>query len=412
MKNLLILCDAFPPDFAPRMGYLCKYLKNLDWNPIIVTEYSPRNIFPDLAKEQNVTYINFYFSKNKLWQKIKYIFVFLLDFLFNYKNYIIRKKAEKIITQTEISLILTSTFKIFPTLAACQLSKKHTIPFVVDFRDIFEQTPNNELISKRVTNSAFINRIIASGITKKLLRQRSTILQQARAVTTVSEWHKEFLSQYNSNTHLIYNGFDSDLFYPQKIESDNFIISYTGRIESREIKDPSLFFEAIAQLLAEKKLDVETLKIQFYVIDKNSKQIIQNCAKEYKILDFIDIFNSVSNFEIPEILNKSSVLLLLANKLPKGIVGTKIFEYMAVEKPILCVRNDEGVLQEVINRANAGIAASTVEETEKFLLEKYVEWQKNGFTQQNGNREYVKQFSRKRQAEQFVKFFENLFPNS
>ena len=27
MKRLLILCDMFPPAFAPRMGYLCKYLK-------------------------------------------------------------------------------------------------------------------------------------------------------------------------------------------------------------------------------------------------------------------------------------------------------------------------------------------------------------------------------------------------
>ena len=411
MKNILILCDAFPPDFAPRMGYLCKYLRNLGWNPIIITEYSPRNIFPDLAKKQNVTYINFYFSKNKLWQKIKYVFVFLLDFLFNYKNYIIRKKAEKIIAQTEFSLILTSTFKIFPAPAACRLSKKYNIPLIADVRDIFEQSSHNELISKTITRIAFVNNIVANVITKKLLRQRNSMLQQARAVTTVSEWHREFLSQFNSNTHLIYNGFDEDLFYPQTIENEQFCVTFTGRLHSQELRNPELLFEAVAQLAAQKIICKKTFRLQWYVMDKNSKQIVQNCAKEHKITDFIDIFNTVSNSEIPGILNKSSVLLLLANKSAKGIVGTKTFEYLAVEKPILCVRNDEGVLQEIINQANAGIAASTVEETKKFLLEQYKEWQQNKCTRQNVNREYVNQFSRKRQAEQFVKIFETLTPN-
>lgn len=402
MKTILILCDAFPPDFAPRMGYLCKYLKNLGWKPIVVTEYSPRNIFPDLAKEQNVTCINFYFSKNKLWQKINYTFVFLLDFLFNYKNYVIRRKAEKIIAQTQISLILTSTFKIFPAPTACKLSKKYNIPFVADFRDIFEQSPNNELISKKITNNVCINRIVANIITKKLLRQRSKILKQANAVTTISQWHKEFLSQFNPNTCLIYNGFDEDLFFPQAIENKQFCVTFTGRLHSRELRNPELLFEAVAELAAQKMICKDIFRLQFYLMDENSKQIVQNCAGKYNILDFIDSFNMVSNSEIPEILNKSSVLLLLANNVSKGIVGTKIFEYLAVEKPILCVRNDEGVLQEIITQANAGIAASTVEKTKKFLLEKYVEWQQNRCTRQEINREYVSQFSRKRQAEEFV----------
>jgi glycosyltransferase involved in cell wall biosynthesis len=105
--------------------------------------------------------------------------------------------------------------------------------------------------------------------------------------------------------------------------------------------------------------------------------------------------------------------LLLANsstgeKSPKGIMGTKLFEYLAVEKPILCVRNDEGCLEEVINLANAGLAASTVKEVEKFILEKFTDWQKNGYTHQSVNQEFVQQFSRKRQAEQFADLFNKL----
>jgi glycosyltransferase involved in cell wall biosynthesis len=240
------------------------------------------------------------------------------------------------------------------------------------------------------------------------MQQRSNILKQANAVTTVSPWHKEFLSQFNPNTHLIYNGFDEDLFRPQTIENKQFCVTFTGRLHSRELRNPEMLFEAVAELAAHKRIDKETFRVQWYVLDDNSKQIIQHCAEEYNIIDFIDIFNMVPNSKIPEILNKSSVLLILTNNESKGIVGTKIFEYLAVEKPILCVRNDEGVLQEIITCANAGIAASTVDEIETFLLEKYAEWQQNRYTRQDVDSEYVHQFSRKRQAEEFVMVFKEL----
>jgi glycosyltransferase involved in cell wall biosynthesis len=240
------------------------------------------------------------------------------------------------------------------------------------------------------------------------MQQRSNILTQANAVTTVSPWHKEFLSQFNPNTHLIYNGFDDDLFRPQTIENKQFCVTFTGRLHSRELRNPEMLFEAVAELAAHKRIDKETFRVQWYVLDDTSKQIIQRCAEEYNVLNFIDIFTMLPNAEIPEILNRSSVLLLLANNESKGIVGTKIFEYLAVEKPILCVRNDDGVLHEIITRTNAGIAVSTEEEIEKFLLEKYAEWQQNKCTHQETNREYVRQFSRKRQVEEFVGFFGEL----
>ena len=36
-KKVLIVCDMFPPAFGPRMGYLCKYMRQAGWNPVVVT---------------------------------------------------------------------------------------------------------------------------------------------------------------------------------------------------------------------------------------------------------------------------------------------------------------------------------------------------------------------------------------
>ena len=77
-----------------------------------------------------------------------------------------------------------------------------------------------------------------------------------------------------------------------------------------------------------------------------------------------------------------------------------------MERPILCVRSDESLLAESIRTAKAGLAASSVEQTYEFILEKWNEWLEKGHTAASLNRKYVDQFSRKKQAELFVEVFE------
>jgi hypothetical protein len=417
MKNVLIVCDAFPPAFNPRMGYLCKYLPVYGWNPVIITEYSPQNFYKDLAKmEANVTCINYYRSKNKILQKFKYAFVFLAELFVDYKHRAVKKKAIELIGKHGISLVLSSSAcRTYSALAAYQLARRYNVPFVMDLRDMIEQFPGNEHISKRLPGMAsFLNRALAAIITKRFIGQRNKVLVKADAVTTVSAWHRDTLSQYNKHVHLIFNGFDPDLFYPQTIKTDRFIITYTGRIESTRLKDPSLLFDAVADLLAKKQISPETFRLRFYLTDDISKKVIHALVQKYPaITAFIDRFDAVQSVEIPKILNESSILLLLTNKSsetggPRGIMGTKFFEYLAVEKPILCVRNDEACMEETINSARAGLAAATIEEVEHFIMEKYTEWEQHKYTRQQVNRSLIQPFSRKYQAEQFAMLFESL----
>ena len=414
IKNVLILCDAFPPAFNPRMGYLCKYLPEHGWNSIVIAEYSPQNIFENLTKAEDISYINFFFCKNGKINKLKYIFVFFAELFFNYKNIIFKRKAEKIIKENDISEILSSvSWRAFPALTAKWIGEKYNIPYIVDCRDIYEQFPNSEYTSKLFLNSEFFNKAVDFIIKKKYKSQRNKILRKANAVTTVSEWHTKKLSEYNKNTSLIFNGFDDEAFYFKPLTCKTFKITYTGRIESEAVKDPSLLFESIAFLWDKKLITPEKLRLQFYLLNNSSKNIIRKMTEKYKIELFVDVFDEISNEKVPDILNESSILLLLANlasgdKSPKGIMGTKVFEYIAVGKPILCVRNDESCLEETINSYQSGISASNVEEVNKFILDKYAEWEKNGFTKQQINKEAVEKFSRRYQSGQFVSIFEKL----
>jgi len=414
MKNILILCDAFPPAFNPRMGYLCKYLPEYGWNPIIVTEYSPQKVFNNLSKSEDIKYINFFWRNNGKLNNLKYLFIFFAELFVNYKNIIFKRTSEKLIKQHNISMILSSvSWRAFPALTAKWLSKKYNIPYIVDCRDIYEQFPNCEYTSKFFLKSSFLSNMINFIVQKKYKIQRNKLLRKANAVTTVSEWHKSKLLKYNKKSSLIFNGFDDEFFNFERIEKKTFNITYTGRIESEAVKDPSLFFEAISYLSEKKMITSEKVRLQFYLLNQSSKDIIIKLAEKHHVTNFIDIFDSVSNEKIPAILNESSILLLLSNrsvgeKTPKGIMGTKTFEYLAVEKPVLCVRNDEDCLEKTIKLANAGVSASNKDDVEKFILEKYNEWKINGFTHQNINKQYIKQFSRKFQAEQFVALFEEM----
>jgi hypothetical protein len=58
----------------------------------------------------------------------------------------------------------------------------------------------------------------------------------------------------------------------------------------------------------------------------------------------------------------------------------------------------------VISETHAGLAATEVEQVKTFVMEKYLEWKKNGFTRQTARNKAM--FTRQRQAEQFKEVFE------
>ena len=75
-------------------------------------------------------------------------------------------------------------------------------------------------------------------------------------------------------------------------------------------------------------------------------------ATAYPVARYMDFFDYVPASEIPGVLNRSSILLQLANTFasdgPKGFMTTKLFESMAVGKPLLCVKSDESCLEATI----------------------------------------------------------------
>ncbi|MGM9760162.1 MAG: glycosyltransferase [Parabacteroides sp.] len=405
--NLLLICDLFPPAFGPRMGYLCKYLQHTDWHPTVLTEQIMDDTFSILTGYAPVTYVDFYPAKQAWMRQLQWTGTFL----FGTKEEKMYQAASQLIRRQPFELVLCSSYRTFPLQTAARIAHELQVPLIVDLRDIIEQYTGMEFISQPLPRLFGLEKWIAAVFKKRSLQIRNRILRQAAAVITVSPWHVKTLKAFNPNTHLIYNGFDPELFHPEICRTNRFLITYTGRLLSTAMRDPGLLFDALRQLRKTAGWNPAQCGVQWYV-DADSEKIIRAEADKAGVAEFMEYKGYVPAKEIPQILNHSSVLLLLTNRSanngPKGVMTTKFFEALATGRPILCVRSDEDCLENALQETEAGLAGRDVEHVCRFLLEKWTEWKTNGFTTNRTRQEGLELYSRKGQAAQFVHLFESV----
>lgn len=402
MKSVLIICDAFPPSFAPRMGYLCKYLGKLGWSAVVVSEYLEEKHFSFLSGYCDATFINYYPCKNRFWKKILWAGTMVLDILFGYKDRRMKKVALEVARGHRFDAVLCSTYRTFPLKAASDVAHELNIPLVADLRDIIEQYSGTEYISNgRLFSLPLIREFVTPRVRAKLLDDRNEILKKSDHVTTVSPWHVKTLQHYNPNVSLIYNGYDPEIFYPSHTSNGKFTIVYTGRIISLSMRNPELLFKGIRN----SGLKPCDLTVEWFV-DSNSEAVLRAAAEEYGVADYMDYKGYVQASDVPKVLNSAGIILILTESKgknsSKGIMTTKFFEAMAVDKPVLCVPSDEGYLEEKINLTKTGIAAKTPDDVASFILRYHRQWMENGSTSICPDRGEVEKFSRKEQARQFA----------
>ncbi len=401
MKNLLILCDAFPPAFAPRMGGLCKYIQEYGWNVYVISENQKSVGIISDVNPKRVVLLNYYKTDSKL----EWFAKFLSDFLFHYKDKSMIKLFRHSYSDVSFDAILCSTYMYFPMYAAFKIAEELKIPLIYDMRDLLEQYVGYEYAKHKLFKCPVLDKFFHKIRNRKILRERNCFLKKCSAATTVSPWHVNLLESVGvRNVNLIYNGYDRQIFKPETVKSSKFIIQYSGRVINSKLRNADMLAEAIQNMYKSGMISPDKFLVRWNV-DNDSVSIIRELFKQYKIEKFLKIDNFVPQSEVPALLNESSIVLVLTNKMdangPKGIMTTKFFEALAVKKPILCVRSDEAYLEALINKTKCGIAARRVEEVEDFIMKQYKVWEKEHYVTIDSDEALVKQFSRKFQASQF-----------
>ena len=360
--NILIVADPFgKPSFAPRLRYLCNYLAEKGHQIAVYTEqfqpYDFPHTYPIIEKPK---------AYHNTWQ---WAWQSLWSLLTDWRNRRFSQWLQQHVASQTFDLVFCTTFSTFPLRAALEIALRKQIPLIADIRDLDEQVPGAQYQSHRQWWAKPFSRWYK----QVNIRRRNHVLRLADAVTTISPWHVDFIRQFNPNVHLIYNGYDPAQFYAEDIPSDTFRIAYIGKIYA--FQRTALLEQAIREL--------NIPDIAFNLHTPNHQPIP---------LD-----------EVGDELRNSSMALVLTNPNAKGMMTTKFFEAIGCEKPVLCIPSDNGLLAATIRDTHAGLASSDIQEIKAFILEKYHEWQQNGFTRQAViNKE---QFSRQQQAEQFEQLF-------
>lgn len=360
--NILILADPFGrPSFAPRLRYLCNYLAQQGHQIVVYTEQFQEFDFPHSYPiiEKPIAYHN---TWQWAWQS-------LWSLLFDWRNRQFSQWVSQQVKDQDFDLIFCTTFSTFPLRAAYDIALQKHIPLITDIRDLDEQIPGAQYQSHR----QWWAKPFSHWYKRVNIHRRNRVLRAANTITTISPWHVDFIRTYNTNVHLIYNGYDPTQFYAKDIPTDTFRIAYIGRIYA--FQSTALIEQAVRELnLPNVELNIHTPDCQPIPLN-----------------------------QVGDELRHSSIALVLTNPNAKGMMTTKFFEALGCEKPILCTPSDNGLLAQTIRQTNAGLASSDINEIKAFILDKYREWQQNGFTRQAViNKE---QFSREKQAQQFEQLF-------
>lgn len=368
-QHLLVLADPFSkPSYAPRLRSICEYLTAIGTYEVeVFTEQMAPLTF---AHDYPIREIALYRMHNTAEWLLKGIY----DLLTGWKERTFSRKVRVQIANRHYDAVFCTTFSSFPLGTARAIAQERHIPLHVDIRDIDEQIAGHQYIEHR---QAWLKpfRRFYSNINR---RRRNRVLRAATQITTVSPWHTDFIKHFNPNTHLIYNGYDARLFVPHDMPTDTFRIVYTGRIYESELQDPTSLFEAIRT--------IHDITVAFYTNNAGRKRI-QRLAQAFDVEAKIELHPYVPFQQIPKLLHSASIILVLANKTdakgPHGVLTTKFFEALGVEKPVLCIRSDEALLANLISETHAGMAATNADEVARFILEKQAEWRQNGFTRQH-----------------------------
>lgn len=364
-RRILIVSDPYSqPSFIPRLRFLCDYLVQCGYQPVVYTEQFQSHDFPHTypIHEKPLYY-------RHSWQ---WLLLALWSLITDWRNRQFSRWLCRQVQNDSFDLVFCTTFSTFPLRAALDVARLHHIPLFVDIRDLDEQVPDSQSQSHRRWWARPFRRIYRT----INIRRRNRVLRYADCITTVSPWHVDFLRRFNANVHLIYNGYDPIQFYPQDIPSKEFLITYIGRIF--EFQSTSLIEQAVRELA------LPGLRLNLHTPDCNPIPIS----------------------EVGDEIRRSSILLVLTNPSAHGMMTTKFFEALGCEKPILCTPSDESLLAQTIRDTRAGLASSDLDEIKAFIIDKYHEWQTRGYTRQPVIG--TDRFSRQHQAEQFLQLFQSL----
>jgi glycosyltransferase involved in cell wall biosynthesis len=251
------------------------------------------------------------------------------------------KYLSKYLKENPVDLIVSTGPPHSMHLIALGLKKKFDIPWIADFRDPW-------------TDIDFYHQLkLTKWADRKHKKMELKVLTKADHVVTVSPGCANDINKIcNRKVEVINNGFDpTDFSFEKPILDNTFTISHFGAFNKD--RNPAGLWKALGNLIKENNEFKSALKIQ--LIGQTDESILREIEKNGLSANQT-LISHIPHKEGLIRLSRSQVLLLPLNDAPnvKGILPGKMYEYIALRRPILAIGPLYGDLARIIQETNAG----------------------------------------------------------
>jgi glycosyltransferase involved in cell wall biosynthesis len=245
------------------------------------------------------------------------------------------------------------------------------------------QPPRNEAIieavSHRKRNINPLKRLLFNYADNKDLKLDKNNISHAKYILTNSYFTREsILRVYGVNSFVSYLGVDTNLFQPQEVPEENFVLS-VGSCR------PSKGYDFLIRSL--KLIDPE-IRPKLVIVSNFSEpgweEYLQNLASSLDV--YLDILNLVDDEKLVSLYNKAKLVLYAPYLEPFGLVP---LEAMSCGTPVVAVK--EGGVRETVIHEKTGLHTERDESlfAEAILelltnVEKRNQMSKNGIKSVNG----------------------------
>ncbi|MDA7880908.1 glycosyltransferase [Akkermansiaceae bacterium] len=279
--------------------------------------------------------------------------------------------------------VILATFPFRAALyAADQLSREFRIPWIADFRDVFEEST----LKWRWGWERYNER---------------RVLRSAALITTVSSALAEALrARHQQDVRILPNGFDPEDFVTQsRRETEKFTILYAGSLHppgSHVRVSPKVLFQAVDYLAERGNIDVKDIELRFLgtTFAKLDAHLVDTGCR-----NLVRVDEWVSRSEVVAWEQGAHLLLLLGSDEMKGILTAKVFEYLAARRRILAIPSDGDCIDRLLARSGAGVSASSMEDVATCVADAYAEWKISQGVRCDSDEDVIAEYDRRLQSE-------------
>lgn len=311
------------------------------------------------------------------------------------------RQASQLIKERQINLVYTSFRPYADVLVGWLLKRKFPhLCWVADFRDPHVDPNRRNVFFPRLQHR--INRAIFS---------------KADIVTTVSGGLAKHFRQYHPDIQVVLNGFPEALLQAageKSLPNSKFTITYTGSLYYGW-QSADVLWKSLAKLINEGKIAPDKIRIVYAGKDQS---LWRDWMRQYKLENISEIHPYLAHNTSLQLQQRSDLNLMLTWSSSKlsGILTGKLFEYIAVQKPVLAIvqgEKDQEIF-DIFSDTNAGLCALNEdafwEKTENFILELYRNWLRDGHTGWQFKKDQLLQYSAEQQFDLLLEKLEKFFP--